>query len=252
MRQRHRASGDGSTGAHMLCWRRTASPVAQDGPAIIFVPGGGGTETSWQAFGTTANPNVATRLMRHLVEVGGCRFISIATNWEWGSDDTTERILDGWEHAKEHYGFPSKKIHLVTVSAGALGGLNSMLLEGLAPYVASISMVIPALDLDDIEANPNRVTWGIPAPSDAYGGSIPADRNPIENASAFTGARMAIWYSNNDAICKPEITEAFGEASEAELHNLGDRFPPGFAIPGHDAGNLPLDDVLSFISGRPA
>lgn len=242
----HHGSGHGATGAYMSgCGWLDKLEGTQRG--IIMVPGGGGKEWSWQLDSPT-NPNIVTALMSRLCDGPyRRRFVSIASDWTWGNDTIIERIGAARATAIASHGF-EEKVHLIGVS---MGGCCSLEYAKRNPsHVASITLIIPVLDQQDIYDNGRVDPYGtITPPEDAFGGNRPPSSHvPARNASIYTGMPVAIWYSNNDSVCVPEVTEPFGANAGAELNNLGDQFPAGFAIPGHAADNLPHDDVAAFLA----
>lgn len=242
------ASGSGTTGAYMMGWGKNDK---QNGEAvgILMIPGLLGTETSWQA-GTASTVGVFVKVAHSLCDTYNNRFITFATGSTWGNDTMVTRTGDAWTTA-QGYGFDTATVHLVGFSAGCTAALRWA--KNNLGNVASISLVLPAVDIQDIDDNSLATPWGLPEPSDAAAfGARPSDaQNPADNAVAFSEVPIAIWYSTDDVICRPETVEAFAADSGAALYSLGDRIPyqTGFAIPGHDAENLPLADVANFIGG---
>lgn len=239
----HYADGHDTLGAFMLGWGRRDT-LAEERTGILLVPGGGGTETSWQ--NTSAfNTNVVTGLMARLCDIHGYRFLTLPSDWTWGNDTIIERISDARGEAISRLNI-SERVHLLGIS---MGGCCSLEWARRNPgLVAGLAMLIPIVDQQDIYDNDRVDPYGtITPPEDAFAGSRPPDTHvPARNATAYRGIPPAIWYSNNDSVCVPEVTEPFGERAGAQMHNLGDQFPSGFAIPGHAADNLAFDEVAAY------
>lgn len=201
----------------------------------IYAPGGNGADTSWQTAGTATNPQETYSLIANVCDRAnwqpGYRIASFATEWTWGNDSSVNRIQQLYTYAQSNHGFSGTKVHLVGVSMGATCVLNWALVH--PTKVASLSLILPCVDIQDIEDNARATEWGIPQPSTAYGDVRPPDdHNPADNAASYASMPVRIWYSTNDEISMPATITAFAAGSGADLISMGDQ-PPHLGIPGH-------------------
>lgn len=211
----------------------------------IYAAGGGGTATSWQTSGTATNPQETNELVEAVVDRTpgwdpAYRMCSFATDWTWGNDTAIDRIQNLYTYAQANHGYSNLKVHLIAVSMGCTCVLNWA--YTYPNRVASISILLPAVDIRDIEANGRATAVNIPAPSTAFGDvDPPVDHNPASHPGAYKDMPVKIWYSTNDTICVPDTVTAFGAACGAEMVSLGDQ-PPQIGIPGHslNAGFDPI------------
>lgn len=209
---------------------------------VLYAPGGGGLETSWQE-GTNTNPNEAGDALR--LAAAFYRFTSLATDWTWGNDEVISRLSDLHSYSRTSHHF-RWRVHLLGASMGVPCILNWAVRN--PKLVASIAGLIPAVDIQDIEDNHRVAPYGLPEPSSAYGERPPDAYNPRTYASELRGIPIKLWYSANDTVCVPETVEAFAEASGAELVNLGDQ---DSFIPGHGLNsNFNPADVVRFFAAH--
>lgn len=135
---------------------------------------------------------------------------------------------------------PSLPAILLGGSMGALTTLNTARDNGAA--VAIILLLIPALDLADLHDN-RGFDVVIDAAYGGHAGYVAAEptRSPVnfEAAIAALDAPVHIWYSTDDAICIPAITEAYGTAVGATMHSLG-------AV-GHSAFNVDTEELVEIV-----
>lgn len=227
--------------------------LAAKKPGIIYAPGGGGLATSWQT-GTATNPNIVNKVIRVSCErpigVSRFRFVSFASEWTWGNQTSVDRISDLYAYANVHHSFSAAKVHLLGVSMGAACVLNWA--KANLAKVASIALLIPAVDVQDIDDNNRATAYGLPAPSTAYGDVRPPDADtPARHAGIYQGIPIKIWYSTNDTIVIPEIVQTFASQSGATLISLGS-LPPDLGIPGHGLSNqFNPESVPSFFETYP-
>jgi predicted alpha/beta hydrolase family esterase len=210
----------------------------------MYLPGGGGRETSWQS-GTSTQPDAMNRFLRRITRDSfNFRFITMHTDWTYGNDTQSTRMSDALTQAGS-YGLSTTRVHLVGASMGTVCALNWA--KANPTKVASISLVLPLVDLDD--AQPKIAALGLSTPNDAYGGAVPNDHNPIENTASFTGFPIAMWGTTNDSVCSYTQAQSFAASvgSNCTMTSLGLGTTTGFVIAGHDASNLPAQDVIDFI-----
>lgn len=206
----------------------------------IYCPGGiVGTEMSWAAGGNVTDAiELTARTDR--------RWITIADLVQWGNTTHQDRVTTAYTTAQSSYGFDSTKVNLFAASGGAAPILNWAIAN--VAKVQSITLVIPAVDIRDIDLN-NRVsvlgfdpvTQG---PRAAYGGSTPGTAfNPVSNAAALAGIPIRLYYSNTDNVCLPATQTAFQTAvgSSCTLVNMGNL--------GHGASFNPFE-VLQFLTAN--
>ncbi len=235
------ATGFADSGAYTFGYGRHDT-LAGTQRGIILVPGGGGTEISWQ-IGSATQPNIISALMARLCDGHGRRFISIASDWTWGNSVVVDRIGDAIELANAWHSF-ADKVHLIGVSMGGCCVLNYALRH--PEKVASVSMVIPVVDQQDIYDNGRVTPYSLPEPSTAFDDERPPNSwTPARNAAGLRRIPGAAWYSDNDSVCVKETIEPLCEHADFAANNLGDQV--GW-IPGHAADDLPLDDVAAFIA----
>lgn len=217
---------------HMFCCGRRHK-TADEAVGVIYAPGGGGLETSWQVASAT-NPNEVNEVIQQVTDrpgwTPGYRLTTFASNWTWGNDTVIQQISDLYAYSQSHHAFSSTKVHLLGVSMGTTCVLNWA--KDNPTKVASIACLLPAVDIQDIEDHNRATAIPIPAPSTAYGNSRPPDnRTPARNGSSYLSIPVKLWYSTNDSICIPSAVTTFAAASGAELVSIGNQ--SGGAIAGH-------------------
>jgi hypothetical protein len=207
---------------------------------LFYLSGGGGIETSWQG-GTVTNPNVGGDSLRLCTDRPSHRrrWVSFPVNWSWGNDDWQDSMDSMVAYAEANYGF-EPPYHLLCASMGAACGFNWA--ANNLDKVKAIAGLIPALDIQEIVDDSLVGTPPVPGPptvippddAQAYGTRPPNSHNPADNAHLFNGViPIKLWYSNNDAICKPANVAPFVSASGATAVNCGNQ--TGFiGIPGHN------------------
>ncbi len=236
--------------AHILAVSRMDKLSSAPGHhQIVWLPGGNGQETSFQG-GTDTNPQEVGDALRDSVERGGYRrrLVTIPTDWTWGDAEMVTRIDDMLTYAEANYGF-NPPYHLVGVSMGTTCALNWA--KNNLTKTKSISCMLPAVDLQDIEDN--RAPAYFPAvtpPSVAYGtGTIPNAYNPASYGAVLNGTPIKLWYSTNDTICNPGTVTAFATLSGATLNSIGAQAVGG--ITGHslDSGFVSTD-IATFLAAN--
>jgi len=140
---------------------------------LVFADMGGGTWGNATMAGTNANDT--------------CRMLE-AYNW-------LQNASGG--------GAKSGKVHLIGVSQGGVGVVNWA--KRNPTLVQSISLVVPALDLQDIYVNDrggNQANINT-----AYGG-VPdyATRSPMNLAANLAGIPTRVWYATNDTVTPSTAT----------------------------------------------
>ncbi len=165
------STGTGTLGVHTAGFSRLDKRLAADQRGVILVPGGAGTEDSWAGANAT-NPGTVTNLIHRLCDDTRYkrRFLTFHSDWTWGDDVESQRILDGITHARANYQFKNDKVHLIGVSMGGPCVLNFAYLY--PSLVASVSTMIGAVDPQDIETNSRVSVYNLPQPSTAFGGLV--------------------------------------------------------------------------------
>lgn len=237
---------------HVLA-RGLGDTEGEESIGIIYVPGGAGTESSFKQIGSITNPNQLLFVVRNAVNgvrsvIRPKRAVSIASDWTWGNDTVIDRIDDVWAYAIANHGFRDDLVHLIGASMGAPCVLNWAARN--VDSVASISVAIGAVDIQDIENNDRVVPYSLPEPKSAYGGSGPPnDHNPADQTAELAplGEKIKMWQSNNDSICLIGPAEDFADATGAQLVNIGNQ--TGFiGVPGHAlVSGFDPDDVALHI-----
>ncbi len=197
---------------------------------MVYLPGGGGVETSWQG-GTDTNPSETGDVLRDCTDrlTYHRRVVTLPTDWTWGDDEMITRIDDMFTYAEANYGF-DPPYHLIAVSMGTCCAFNWAVNN--LDKVQSISCMLPAVDLQDIEDTVIPVYPAIVAPSVAYGtSSIPSDHDPSDYAASLSDVPIKLWYSTNDTVVHPATVTAFAAASGATLQSIGNQ-SGGFLV-GH-------------------
>lgn len=240
-------TGGGTTGAHMFIRSRNRKSSGDISVGVMYMPGGNGSETTWQA-GDATTPDNANLVLHRLVQDSySFRIITMHTDWDWGNSTVTTRMNDAFAQAA-NYNFSLSRIHIVAASMGTVCALNYA--KAHPSLIASLSLMLPVVDLDDIEAN-NRVgQYGFPQPSTAYGGTIPDASNPIENAASFTSFPIGMWGTTDDTICIYSRATAFASAVNSAggncvMNSLG--AAGNLVLPGHSLEDLNIQDVVDFV-----
>ncbi len=240
--------------AHILATSRMDKLSSRPSyPQVVYLPGGGGNETSWQG-GTDTNPNETGDAFRDCAERGGVRrrIITLPTDWTWGDDEMQTRIDDVLTYAEAHYGFQAP-YHFVGVSMGCPCAFNWAVNN--LDRVRSIAGMLPAVDLQEIVddgllTTPPFAPPNLYPPNDgtAYGVRPPDSHNPASFASDLLGTPIKLWYSNNDSIVLPATVTAFAAASGATAVNIGNQTA---TVPGHglDTG-FTSTDVATFLNAN--
>lgn len=231
---------------HSIYHRRTAR-FSRQATGIIYVPGLTGNELSW-------DPTYGTEVGQSWRACAEYRFriCSMEELIEWGNDTIQQRITDLYTYAQANWGYSPNRVHLFAASGGTPTVLNWA--RHNQSLVASIALVIPAVDPQSIENNKAvELIWGAGSnstygPNVAYGGSptIPDAYNPTKNAGEYGGIPIRIWYSPNDQIIIPSTVTTFAAASGAGLTLL-----PTQTGLGHSSVGMKAGDVLSFFKANP-
>ncbi len=225
---------------HLLISRMGKLVVPPTLPPVIYLPGGGGLETSWQD-GTSTNPNAGGDALRGCIDHGYYRRrgISLPTDWTWGNDTMQTRIDDVLTYAEAHYNF-APPYHLVGASMGTTCALNWAINN--LDKVQSIACMLPAVNIQEIVDDGLADTFPVGPPNVyppddpvAYGVRPPDDHNPASYATDLVDVPIKLWYSSNDSICLPAEVVSFAADSGAETVNCGSQ--SGFVgVPGHNLG----------------
>lgn len=158
----------------------------------------------------------------------------------FGNPTAESRFGDAVTYIRAQRPCKQDKVIIVACSMGGIAACNWAVNN--PSQVAAMAMIVPAIDLEDIHDNDRGGhAAGIEA---AYGGlaafqTSMVTRNPIDHADDLTGIPIKIWYSTNDGVCLPAITEAFATASGAELESLGAVF--------HSNGTLSPTAVFNYV-----
>ncbi len=202
---------------------------------VVYLPGGGGLETSWQG-GTDTNPLEVNEVVRDCSDRGlhRRRLVTLPTDYTWGDAEMNTRVDDMLAYAESNYGF-APPYHLVGVSMGTLCCLN-WAVRNLS-LVASISLMLGMVNPQGF--TDGRLTGGtghanleppIVDPTVAYGGAVPDAYNPLDRASEYT-VPIKMWQSSDDSVCYLSEATAFAAVNGATIVNIG---PQGAgAIFGH-------------------
>lgn len=245
-----RYTGPTGVAAHIVgCARNDRFPAgAPFASPMIYFPGGGGLETSWQD-GDNTNPNEAGDALRiatdrpyHLR-----RFVTLPTDYTWGNSAMMDRIDAMLSYAESTYGFTAP-YHLVGASMGTVVALNWAVRN--PTKVASVALMLGLVNLRGF--TDGRLTGGTghpnleppivdPTDAQAYNGTVPTAYNPLSRASEYAGMPIKMWQSNNDSICYLSEATAFAADNDAQIVNIGDQ--TGGFIYGHglNSGFRPAD-----------
>ncbi len=202
----------------------------------VYLPGGGGLETSWQG-GTDTNPLEVNEVVRDCVDRGirRHRLVTIPTDWTWGDAEMNTRIDDMLTYAEANYGF-SPPYHLIGVSMGTLCALNWAVRN--LDLVASLSLMLGVVNPQGM--TDGRLTGGtghpnleppVVDPTVAYAGAVPDAYNPLDRAAEYAGVPIKMWQSNNDSVAYLSEATAFAAINGATIVNIGNQ--SGGAIFGH-------------------
>ncbi len=245
------ASGYLNTGPHMVGTARLDKGTDKM-VGVIYVPGGGGLETSWQDDSAT-NPGTIDTIFRILCSDDEYRkhpgilnrFVTVQSNWTWGNQTEVNIISDAFVHAQQNYGFAPHKVHLMAASMGTVCVLN-WATQNIGK-VASIGLMLPAVNPQEMQDDNLVGVYGLPEPDTAFNndGIIPDLYNPSENTGILSAAPIKMWYSNNDSVCHVDQVETFGPLVNAEMVNLGD-MPPVIGITGHALNGIVHQEVVDF------
>ena len=251
---------NGPTGidAHIVgCARNDRFPAGTPfATPLIYLPGGGGLETSWQV-GTSTNPNQAGDALRAAVDRAYHvrRFVTFPTDYTWGDDEFLTRMDTMLAYAESHYNF-SPPYHILGVSMGTLCTLNWAVRN--PTKVASLGLMLGMVNPRGF-ADDGRLTGGtgnpsyeppVVDPSVAYGGAVPTAYNPLSRASEYAGIPIKMWQSNNDSVCYLSEATTFAASNDAEIVNIGNQ-PPAFSIIGHGLrSGFRSGDVADFFAAH--
>lgn len=143
----------------------------------------------------------------------------------------------------------SGKVSLIGISMGATAALNYALSlgENASDQIASIALISPALDTEDIEGTPRdaflqaslRYAYGGSAATFAVEGVL---HNPMRLRSEIAAMRIPIhiWYSSDDPIALTAITESFIETTDYVRGTVTGAY-------GHSIDDFPMDDIASWL-----
>ena len=147
----------------------------------------------------------------------GFPIAACATNADWGNSTFRTRASNLVTFAQSTLGFASGKVHLYGISMGAPCALNWA--KANPTLVQSISIILPCVDLADIQDNDRGgVASGM---TTAFGGDVSSTDNPALNTNDFTSIPMKLWYASDDDIAIASTVEDFGAATGADLVNMG-------------------------------
>lgn len=131
----------------------------------------------------------------------------------------------------------------VGFSMGATSVLNTAWRN--TTRIGRMALVVPVLDLQDIHDN-NRGGWAASLEA-AYTNlaglqAAYASRSPVLRVAdtIALGVDLGIWYSTNDPVCLPAITEDWAGDVGAELFSMG-------AV-GHSLDGLDYDAIVAWLA----
>ena len=142
----------------------------------------------------------------------------------WGNDVGRDRVGQLWTYQKNTWDAKTDKVCLYGASMGALPLLRWALAN--LSSVAAIALAIPAVSLVDLHDN-NRGGYAAEIETahgviGAYAGNATITaRDPLQNAAAYAGIPIKIWYSEDDPICVASAVAAFATAAAATAVNMG-------------------------------
>lgn len=161
----------------------------------------------------------------------------------WGNADHIDAIGDAWAYLTGTYGAKTDKVLLFGMSMGVTGALAYA--RAFPSTVQAVAGGLPALDVDDIYQNDKggfRAAIGT-----AYGtvwplslGDLSANSPVAFSAAALSGQTVRLWAASDDPVAS--TTAACntwgGKGATLTVTDMG-------AV-GHDAGAVPLADVVQF------
>lgn len=171
----------------------------------------------------------------------GCADLGGAFTW----GNATARTAVGTEKtAIQSAGAASGKVALVGGSMGAATALNFA--RANPTLVASVSLILPAVDLNDIHDN-NRGGYAASINA-AVGGDPSAVANSSPAGADWTGVSipMKAWYASDDAIVIASTVTTFMTARSGTAVNVGALGHTDAAIAA-----VPPSDVVDFIAANP-
>lgn len=212
-----------------LLWRATCGRTYKPGSkkGVLLCAGLNGTVDYWAE--DVAGPLGGLGLSAALADAG-IPAASCATDATWGNSTMRGR-LDTLKANAQASLFASGKVHLVGQSMGCSCVLNWA--KSNPTLVQSITLILPAVDVQAIEAE-DRFGIGLKASIDAaYSGGPPPDaENPADNAATLGAiGPMRLYGTENDAVAKVGEARAFADAAGAEWVSMGTQ--GGALITGH-------------------
>lgn len=167
----------------------------------------------------------------------------------WGNAGVLEKMAETKTWLQGSGGAKAGKISLIGISMGATAALNYALSlgENASDQIASIALISPALDTEDIEGTPRdaflqaslRYAYGGSAATFAVEGVL---HNPMRLRSEIAAMRIPIhiWYSSDDPIALTAITESFIETTDYVRGTVTGAY-------GHSIDDFPMDDIASWL-----
>lgn len=201
-----------SRGTQRYAYSRLYKPGSRSGVLMLF--GRGGTRDSWFAFNDALWPSGEISSITD----AGFPVGSIDTGVLWGNSTMLTNIST-LKTAGQTALFAAGGVHLLGASAGGLAVLAWATAN--PSLVKSITLVVPALDVQHIHTND---LGGFAAEIETAYGGAPADAdNPIDNLADFEDFPIDLYYSTDDPYTPLATTEAFidGVGSNVTGHNMG-------------------------------
>lgn len=140
----------------------------------------------------------------------------------WGNAQTVDAIGKLRSQLINDWGAYNGKIGIVGISMGGLAMFNYA--KANPSLVAFCVGIVPAISLASIKSN-YPASYG-PEIDTAYGGTYSDGTqgptySPYVYRNSFPNIKTGIWYSTNDAICLPTVTQTFGASiPNAEMHQI--------------------------------
>lgn len=159
----------------------------------------------------------------------------------WGNATAQTRAETLRAYAGTAFGLPNGKVHLLGASMGALTALQYA--KANPSKVASIALIIPALDLD--YAYQNNIgghqadigtAWGVSFPT-----ALPAAAKVLDDTSSWDAIPVKIWYVTNDVYTPTASSTTFIANAGATGVSLGALGHTEAAIAA-----VPVGDVAAF------
>ncbi len=226
---------------HTLAMGRTDKGITPV-EGVIYCAGGSGQDWSWQVGG--APTSIPYEIVNRLADQGK-RVVSFNTDWTWGNGTAVQRISDLWSYARANHAFASSGVHLVGISMGCAVALNWAYQNPSA--VRSLALMLPPVDLTDVQSQGRAATYGLPQPTSAYSGPVPTTYDPARHPSAYSSMPMKLYFTPNDDICAASCAQAFVAGAGATSLALPS---VNSLIPGHSVAALDPQDPVDWIKAH--